>query len=300
MVVRGLEDLPDESVDGLLDYAAAPADEVALVLVHGGGPEGSGVLAKLRKLPAVTEVKSDEIKRGTCPASCRRSSLPTAPRSTADAPAFLVTAVGQDLRSLAAAAHQLTTTSPDEQISVDEVKRYFGGRAEATSFAVADAAFSGRRAGRARGAAVGPRRRHRHGPITSAFAGWPGRSRATSAPPAVREADLARELGVPPWKLKDVRDQSRSWTDAGSPRRSGPSPQPTPTSRAQAHDASYTLERLVLTVAGLRELPDGLRRTEAPDPAGRRSSGSTSGRRLRARRPSSRWPTCGWRPGSCG
>ena len=50
VVVRSLENLPDESVDGLLDYAAAPADEVALVLVHGGGPKGSGVLTKLRKL----------------------------------------------------------------------------------------------------------------------------------------------------------------------------------------------------------------------------------------------------------
>ena len=41
VVVRGLENLPEESVDGLLDYAAAPADDVALVLVHGGGQKGS-------------------------------------------------------------------------------------------------------------------------------------------------------------------------------------------------------------------------------------------------------------------
>ena len=41
VVVRALEDLPDESVDGLLDYAAAPAEDVALVLVHGGGQKGS-------------------------------------------------------------------------------------------------------------------------------------------------------------------------------------------------------------------------------------------------------------------
>ena len=53
-----LEDLPDESVDGLLAYCAAPADDVALVLVHSGGQKGSGVLTKLRKLSPVTEVKS--------------------------------------------------------------------------------------------------------------------------------------------------------------------------------------------------------------------------------------------------
>src|SRR5689334_997752 len=34
VVVRSFEDLPEESVPGLLDYAAAPAEEVALVLVH--------------------------------------------------------------------------------------------------------------------------------------------------------------------------------------------------------------------------------------------------------------------------
>ena len=32
------------------------------MLVHGGGPKGSGLLTKLRKLASVTEVKSQEIK----------------------------------------------------------------------------------------------------------------------------------------------------------------------------------------------------------------------------------------------
>src|SRR6476659_7668379 len=57
VVVRRFEDLPEESAPGLLDYAATPAEDVALVLVHSGGPKGSGLLAKLRKLGAVTEVK---------------------------------------------------------------------------------------------------------------------------------------------------------------------------------------------------------------------------------------------------
>ena len=62
VVVRGLEDLPDESYDGLLDYAAAPAEEIGLVLVHSGGQKGSGLLNKLRKLGPVTEVKSASLK----------------------------------------------------------------------------------------------------------------------------------------------------------------------------------------------------------------------------------------------
>src|SRR6478609_1203324 len=67
VVVRGLENLPDESVEGLLAYAAAPADDVALVLVHGGGPKGSGTLTKLRKVATVTESKSGELRPSEFP-----------------------------------------------------------------------------------------------------------------------------------------------------------------------------------------------------------------------------------------
>ena len=37
VVVRRFEDLPEESVDGIVGYAQEPADDVALVLVHSGG-----------------------------------------------------------------------------------------------------------------------------------------------------------------------------------------------------------------------------------------------------------------------
>ena len=66
-MVRALENLPEESVDGLLGLRRRPAEDVALVLVHGGGPKGSGVLTKLRKLPAVTESKSAELKASEIP-----------------------------------------------------------------------------------------------------------------------------------------------------------------------------------------------------------------------------------------
>src|SRR6478752_6360458 len=145
VVVRSLENLPDESVEGLLEYAGAPAEEVALVLVHGGGPKGSGTLTKLRKLSAVTESKSGELRPSEFPsfvtAEVRRHGS-TIDQEAAD---LLVQAVGQDLRSLAAAAHQLANDFPGQPLTEDRVKQYFGGRAEAKSFAVADAAFWGRR-----------------------------------------------------------------------------------------------------------------------------------------------------------
>lgn len=253
VVVRGLENLPDESVDGLLDYAAAPADDISLVLVHGGGPKGSGVLTKLRKLSAVTEVKSEEIKRGDLTGFVTSEFAAHGAKIAQDASAFLVTAVGQDLRSLAAAAHQLTNDFLGEAISVDKVKRYFGGRAEATSFAVADAAFSGRRE-----AALEELRWALDGGtatvlITSAMASSArSLARYLGSARGARDNDLARDLGVPPWKVKQVRDQSRSWTADAIATALRAVAAADADIKGQAHDASYTLERLVLTVTRLR------------------------------------------------
>ncbi|MEI5674565.1 MULTISPECIES: DNA polymerase III subunit delta [unclassified Nocardioides] len=254
VVVRSLENLPDESVEGLLGYAAAPADEVALVLVHGGGPKGSGVLTKLRKLATVTESKSGELRPSELPAFVASEVRSHGSSIDQEGAAFLVQAVGQDLRSLSAAAHQLTNDFAGAPIDLEKVQKYYGGRAEAKSFAVADAAFSGRRQ-----AALEELRWALEGGtaavlVTSAFAGSArGLARFKSAPGRMRDADLAREVGVPPWKLRTLRDQARGWSDAGIARAIRAVAQADADIKGAATDASYTLERLVLTVTGLRE-----------------------------------------------
>jgi DNA polymerase III subunit delta len=254
VVVRRLEDLPEESVAGLLSYAAAPAEDVALVLVHSGGAKGSGVLTKLRKLGPVTESKSAELKASEFPQFVIAEARSHGAKMDGEAASTLVQAVGQDLRSLAAAAHQLTNDFPGESIDVAKVKRYFGGRAEAKSFAVADAAFFGRRQ-----AALEELRWALDGGtpavlVTSAFAGSArGLARYHGAPGRMREADLAREVGVPPWKLRTLREQSRGWSEAGLARAIRAVAQADADIKGAASDASYTLERLVLTITGLRD-----------------------------------------------
>ena len=254
VVVRALENLPEESVEGLLDYAASPADEVALVLVHGGGQKGSGVLTKLRKIPTVTEVKSEELRTSEYPGFVTAEVRAHGGTIEADAASLLVQAVGQDLRSLAAAADQLVNDFPGETLTEEKVKRYFGGRAEAKSFAVADAAFWGRR----RPALEELRWAMDGGTapvlVTSAFAGSArGIARYLSAPRGMREVDLAREVGVPPWKVRTIRDQSRGWSEAGIARAIRTIAQADADIKGAAGDASYTLERMVLTVTGHRE-----------------------------------------------
>jgi DNA polymerase-3 subunit delta len=254
VVVRAFENLPEESVDGILEYAAAPADDVALVLGHGGGQKGAGGLTKLRKIPTVTEVKSEELRASEFPGFVTAEVRGHGGTIEPDAATSLVQAVGQDLRSLAAAADQLVNDFPGETLTEEKVKRYFGGRAEAKSFAVADAAFWGRR----RPALEELRWAMDGGTapvlVTSAFAGSArGIARYLSAPRGMREVDLAREVGVPPWKVRTIRDQSRGWSEAGIARAIRLIAQADADIKGAAGDASYTLERLVLTVTGLCE-----------------------------------------------
>ncbi len=254
VVVRALENLPDESVAGLLAYAAAPAEEVAVVLMHSGGQKGSGTLTKLRKLDHVSEVKSVALKASEFPRFLTSEARRLGSRIDDDAAAFLVQAVGQDLRSLAAAVDQLVNDFPGQSLDTERVRRYFGGRAEAKSFAVADAAFFGRRA-----AALEELRWALDGGtspvlVTSAFAtGARGLARFMSAPRGMREAELAREVGVPPWKLRTLRDQSRQWSRDGVAGAISAIARADADVKGAAHDAAYTLERLILTVAALRD-----------------------------------------------
>lgn len=253
VVVRVLENLPEESQRGLVEYATDPVEDVALVLVHGGGQKGSGTLTKLRKLDAVTEVKSVELRASELPgfvAAEVRGKRGTVDREAAES---LVTAVGHDLRSLAAACHQLVADFPDETLTAKLVKRYFGGRAEAKSFSVADAAFGGQRTAAleelrwAMETGVAPVL------VTSAFAtGARGLARFSAAPRGLRDNDLAREVGVPPWKLRSIRDQARGWDADGLGLAVRAVAEADAQVKGAASDPSYALERLVLRVTNLR------------------------------------------------
>lgn len=253
VVVRSFEDLPEESVPGLLDYAGAPAEDVALVLVHGGGQKGSGVLTKLRKEVAVTEVKSVAVKGHEYPGFVTNELRQLKVKVDPEAASFLVQAVGQDLRSLAAACHQLSGDFAGQPLTVEMVKTYFGGRAEAKSFAVADHAISGHVA-----KALEELRWALDGGtppvlVTSAVAGGlRSLARFKGAPRGMRDADLMREVGVPDWKLRTLRDQSKGWDEDGLARAIRLVANADAEIKGKAHDAAYALEKMVLEIVRAR------------------------------------------------
>jgi DNA polymerase-3 subunit delta len=253
VVVRKLEDLPEESVPGLLDYAGAPADDIALVLVHGGGPKGSGVLTKLRKSTGVTEVKTAALTAREYPQFVIHELRGHQVRIDPDAASFLVQAVGQDLRSLSAAASQLAGDFEGKPITIDMVKTYFGGRAEAKSFAVADHAIDGYAA-----KALEELRWALDGGtapvlVTSALAGsLRGLAKFKSAPRGMRNTDLMREVGVPSWKLDRLRAQARGWDDDGIARAIRVVAAADAAIKGRSHDPSYALEKMVLDIVSAR------------------------------------------------
>ncbi len=253
VVVRSLENLPEDTHAGLVDYAGSPAEDVGLVLVHSGGQKGSGLLGKLRKLGTVTEVKSVALKQYEFPRFVANEVRSHGGRIAEDAAELLVQSVGQDLRALAGAAHQLSSDFAGEPLTVGVVKKYFGGRAEVKSFAVADAAIYGRTAVALEELRWALDNGTAPVLVTSAFAGGlRGLAKFKAAGRGLRDADLAREAGVPPWKLKILREQARGWGEVGLSEAISAVARADAEVKGAASDAAYSLERMVLTVTEAR------------------------------------------------
>ncbi len=252
VVVRSLDGLPADSVDAVVGYARSPQPDVAAVLVHRGGQKGRGVVDKLRKA-GVRVVACDSPRPSELPAFVGREVRSAGGRIEEEAAQFLVESIGRDLRSLAAATSQLVSDTDGESITENVVRRYFAGRAEVTSFAVADAAVAGRTTHAleqlrwALRAGVAPVL------VTSALAaGVRGLAKLSGAPRGMREADLAREIGVPPWKVRTLRGQLRGWTDEGLAEALLAVARADADVKGGADDAEYALERAVLAVASAR------------------------------------------------
>ncbi len=253
VVVRRLEDLPEESAAGLLAYCASPAEEIALVLAHSGGQKGSGLLTKLRKVGPVTEVKSAPLTARELPGFVVNELRGHQARIDPDAADFLIQAVGQDLRSLSAAASQLANDFQGQPLTTEMVKRYFGGRAEAKSFAVADHTLHGDTARALEELRWALERGTAPVLVTSAMAtGLRSLVKFLSAPRGMRNNDLVREVGVPPWKIDVLRRQSHGWDADGVGQAIRTVARTDADVKGQASDPAYALEKMVMEVVRAR------------------------------------------------
>lgn len=249
VAVYNAQDLSADSVKDVKAYLTAPAEEITLVLLHAGAAKGKGLLDAARKAGA-REVACAKLTKPAERLAFVRGEFRGHGRSaTPEAAQALVDAVGSDLRELSSACAQLVA---DVEGTIDEavVARYYTGRAEASGFAVADRAVEGRTAEAletlrwAMATGVAPVL------ITSALAqGVRGIGKLASAPRGMRPGDLARELGMPPWKIDRVRQQMRGWSADGVSTALRAVAAADEAVKGGGDDPEYALEQAVMAVA---------------------------------------------------
>jgi DNA polymerase-3 subunit delta len=255
VVVRDAQELAEGSRDGLIRYAADPTDGVLLVVAHSGVQKGKRLVdalqaagARVQRCPRVTrpaerlEFVQAEIRaagRGVTVGACRA----------------LVDAVGSDLRELAGAAAQLVADLPGAG-AIDEaaVARFHRGRAETTGFQVADAALGGD----APAALALLRHSADTGTadllVVSALASGLRELARVRGAGGGDAAGIARQLGLPPWKVDKALRVARGWSDGAL----SLAVQAVAVADEMVKGASaapgYAVERAVLAVAGARQL----------------------------------------------
>lgn len=256
LVVEDLANLSQDLFDAVLATAVDPGPELCLTLVHGGGQKGKGLLDKLKKakvdVAEATPVKNWELPQWVS-AEARRVKV----QMSQEAAAALVDAVGNDLRALAGAVSQLASDWEGQAVMPDMVARYFAGRADVTSFAVADDILAGRpgealeKLRWAMSTGVAPVL------VTSALAGalrslgkyLDARSSRSS------DAEIAREIGVPPWKVKDLARQSRTWSAKGVSHALRAVAVADGQVKGAASDPEFALEQLLLAIDRAHSIP---------------------------------------------
>ncbi len=206
----------------------------------------------------MTEVKSAPLTAREFPGFVVNELRGRQVRIDPDAADFLIQAVGQDLRALSAAASQLANDFEGQPLTIEMVKKYFGGRAEAKSFAVADHTLYGQTARALEELRWALDRGTAPVLVTSAMAGGlRSLARFMSAPRGMRNNDLMREVGVPAWKLDTLRRQSHGWDADGLGRAIRSVARADADIKGQASDPAYALEKMVLDVVRARPRADG-------------------------------------------
>lgn len=253
VVINALSDLDQALFDHVVAFAQTPSDDLALVLVHPGGVKGKGLLDKLKKAGVAT-IDCPTIKAWELPGFAVNEARLLGGRLEKPVADRLVEALGADVRAVSGAVRQLLADADDRVITEAAVRRYFAGRADVTSFTVADHVMAGRR-----DEALGALRWALETGVatvlvTSALANALRSQGKYSdlASARMRDGDLARELGVPPFKVKEIVARSREWTPRGLASALQLVAKADAAVKGQSADAAFALEGLVIGVTGLR------------------------------------------------
>jgi DNA polymerase III subunit delta len=252
VVIWGAHNAGKDVAEELARLAAEPPPDVHLVITHAGGAKGKALLAGLTGGGARV-IECPKITRVSDRMDFVREEFRVAGRTVSDGGVrALIDALGSDLREIASACAQLTADTTGV-IGPDVVARYYRGRAEASGFSVADRAVEGRLSDAlellrwALAVGVAPVL------ISSGLAqGVRLLGRVSAAPKGQRSADLAAEVGAPPWKIDRVRQQLRGWEPDGIARALGAVAEADAQVKGEGTSPGYALEVAIRTIVACR------------------------------------------------
>jgi DNA polymerase-3 subunit delta len=247
--VTAVEKASDDFLLDALDYIEQPADSTTLVLRHRSGVRGKKLLDALRAgTGGAIEIVCAELKRDVEKQDFAAAEFRAAGRKiTPAALRALVAAFSDDLRELSSACRQLISDAPGE-ITEAVVARYYGGRVETNSFAVADAAIAGRHGE----ALIALRHALDSGadpvPMVAAFA---MKVRTMAKVSGVRGGgpQVAASLGLAPWQVDRARRDLAGWSDEGLTRAIEALAATDAAVKGAERDPVFALERLVGIIA---------------------------------------------------
>jgi len=254
LIIKDLQDLPEESRDEITRYLDAPDDLTTLIFVHKGGVKGKALLDAIKKSkpeiiscePLKKEAEKEDFVKSLF--------LDSGRKATAGAIAALVGALGSDMRELQAAVSQICLDAQAGK-TIDEaiVDKFHQGRIETTGFDVADATLDGNLPG----ALVALRSALETGTdpvmITSAIASnLRSLAKVSGVNRSVKSFEVAGELGMAPWQIDKARRQLTGW----SPRSIAKAVQAIALADAQVKGASsdpiFALEKALATITQVR------------------------------------------------
>lgn len=216
VVITNLQAGDDGFAQALQEALADQPDSVWLIAHHDGTAGGKKFLELLRGAGAA-EIECLAVKKGKRAIEVLTQEFARhRRRATSDALTVLYESVGHDLPMLFAAVSQLVADVPEDPITQEHVRSYFAGVADVAGWQIADHVWN-RLPAQALEAV-----RHAAATGNDSSVGVMSVLAMTSAlrdiirvggmGPGASEADLARELGLPPWKVGALKRQWSRWS----------------------------------------------------------------------------------------
>lgn len=216
VVLTGIDAADDRLGAALRAIIDDLPDSVYLVITHPGGMKGKALLDALRAADADVVDCAPVRKGGKTVEFISREFAAHKRKVTAPAVAALYESIGQDLGLLAGAVSQLVSDVDANPIDVDDVRHYFEGVAEVSGFTISDAVWERKyvEALRLLRQAMMSSDQGRVGPMTvaSLASGLRSLVRVGGMPPGTSQGVIAKDAGIPPWKIDVLRRQWAKWS----------------------------------------------------------------------------------------